>query len=362
MQFSRRQTLAAIGGTVIGTSLGGTASGQVTYDPDTDPLSLTDKNRDQLIAAIPRDVKRRLGRAELFVPLSALESKENTDEPTPGENGLVTFTPVRRHGDVVDMEYSYVVDDAPDLDGLTQGHIHHAPRGESDNRLFFALYAFSDLDGTNGEPAEPPISVSSTLSEQLESVLGRDFDNTFKQEDPEVPEFDTERDEEEGENEEAEDDKGGEKNDKGDKDGEKNDKGGDKDDKDGEKREKNGDKDDEDGGERGGLLRKETGDDGDGAERGSLGGRWAKNDEDGEEGGELGGEEDEDEEEPEFDGFVRNLVTDMLETPREYTVNAHTTTFQSEAIRGQVRPAALGQLSRRELVETVLATAGLEAL
>ena len=306
MQFSRRQTLAAIGGTVIGTSLGGTASGQVTYDPDTDPLSLTDKNRDQLIAAIPHDVKGRLRRAELFVPLSALESQENTDEPAPGENGLVTFTPVRRRGDVVDMEYSYVVDDAPDLDGLTQGHIHHAPRGESDNRLFFALYAFSDLDGTNGEPAEPPISVSSTLSEQLESVLDRDFDNTFKQEDPEVPEFDTDREEEDGENEEAEEDGDGEK----------------------ENRERHGHGDAESG-----------------AERGSHGGK-----------------DDEDEEEPEFDGFVRNLVTDMLETPREYTVNAHTTTFQSEAIRGQVRPAALGQLSRRELVETVLATAGLEAL
>jgi hypothetical protein len=252
MELSRRRTLAAIGGTVIGTGLSGTASGQVDYHPKTDPLSLTDENQGQLIAAIPNDVKRQLGRAKLFAPLSVLESQQNTDEPTPGENGLVTFTPVRRRGDVVDLEYTYVVDDAPDLDELTQGHIHHAPRGASDNRLFFALYAFSDLDGSDGDPVDPPISVGSTLSEQLEEVLSRDFDNTFRQEDPEVPEFD--------------------------------------------------------------------------------------------------------------DEFVSDLSSDMLETPREYTVNAHTTTFRSEAIRGQVRPAVLGRLSRRELVETVLATAGLEAL
>lgn len=252
MRFDRRQILAAIGGTVIGTGLSGTASGQVNYHPSTDPLSLTDKNRGQLIAAIPRDVKRQLGRAKLFVPLSVLESQQNTDEPTPGENGLATFTPVRRRGDVVDLEYTYVVNDAPDLDELTQGHIHHASRGVSDNRLFFALYAFSDLDGSNGDPVDPPMSVSSTLSDQLEEVLGREFDNTFKQEDPEVPDFD--------------------------------------------------------------------------------------------------------------DEFVSDLSGDMLENPREYVVNAHTTTFRSEAIRGQVRPAVLGRLSRRELVETVLATAGLEAL
>jgi len=252
MRFSRRQTLAAIAGTVIGTGLSGAASGQVDYHPETDRLSLTDKKKGQLIAAIPSDVKRRLGRAKLFAPLSVLESKQNTDEPTPGENGLVTFTPVRRRGDVVDLEYTYVVNDAPDLDELTQGHVHHAPRGKSDNRLFFALYAYSDLDGSNGSPADPPISVSSTLSEQLEEVLSRDFDNTFTQADSEVPDFD--------------------------------------------------------------------------------------------------------------DDFISNLSSDMLETPREYTVNAHTTTFRSEAIRGQVRPAVLGRLSRRELVETALATAGLEAL
>jgi len=287
MRSSRRRTLAAIGGTVIGTGLSGTASGQVDYHPSTDPLSLTDENEGHLVAAIPSDVKRQLGRAELFVPLSVLESQQNTDEPAPGENGLVTFTPVRRHGDVVDLEYTYVVNDAPDLDELTQGHIHHAPRGASDNRLFFALYAYSDLDGSNGDPADPPISVRSTLSEQLEEVLSRDFDNTFKQEDPEVPEFDNDQEEEEEEEEEEK---------------------------------------------------------GRGRGKGRRRGRK------------------EEEEEPEFDDFVPNLVEDMLETPREYTVNAHTTTFRSEAIRGQVRPAVLGGLSRRELVETVLATAGLEAL
>lgn len=252
MRFSRRQTLVAIGGTVIGTGLSGTASGQVDYHPSTDPLSLTDKNRGQLVAAVPSEVKRQLGRAELFAPLNVLESQQNTDRPAPAENGLVTFTPVRRRGDVVDLEYTYAVNDAPDLEGLTQGHIHHASRGESDNDLFFALYAYSDLDGDNGDPVDPPISVSSTLSEQLESVLSQGFDDTFKQEDSAVPEFD--------------------------------------------------------------------------------------------------------------DDFVADLSSDMLETPREYTVNAHTTTFTSEAIRGQVRPASLGRLSRGELVETVLATAGLEAL
>ena len=253
MQFSRRQTLAAIGGTVIGTSLSGMAGGQVSYHPSTDPLSLTDKRKGQLIAAIPSDVKRRLGRAELFVPLTALESQENTDEPAPGENGLVTFTPVRRRGKVVNLEYTYEVNGASDLDGLTQGHIHHAPRGESDNDLFFALYAYSDLNGKNGDPVDPPISVSSTLSEQLEELRDRkELEDGFKQEDPKVPDDD--------------------------------------------------------------------------------------------------------------DEFITNLSSDMLETPREYTVNAHTTEFRSEAIRGQVRPAVPGRLSRGELVETVLATAGLEAL
>lgn len=252
MQFSRRQTLAAIGGTVIGTGLGGTASGRVNYHPSTDPLSLTDKSKGQLIAAIPNDAKRRLGRAALFSPLNVLESQQNTGEPTPGEGGLVTFVPVRRRGEVVDLRYDYEVTDSPDLGGLTQGHIHHAPRGASDNRLFFALYAFSDLDGSNGTTRDPPIRVRNTLSDQFDRLESADFDDAFKQADPAVPDP--------------------------------------------------------------------------------------------------------------TQGFVRRLARDILAAPREYTLNAHTLSYRTEAIRGQVRPAVPGRLSRRELVETVLATAGPEAL
>jgi hypothetical protein len=248
MKFSRRRTLAAIGGTVIGTGLSGTAGGRVDYHPDTDPLSLTDKNRGQLVAAIPNDVKRRLGRAALFSPLNVLESQQNRDAPTPGEGGLVTFVPVRRRGDIVDLRYEYEVTDSPHLDGLTQGHVHHAPRGESDNQLFFALYAFSDLNGENGTPRDPPIRVRNTLSDQFARLQDADFADAFRQADPAVPDPD--------------------------------------------------------------------------------------------------------------DEFVAALSRDILADPSEYQINAHTLTFQSEAVRGQVRRAQIGRLSRRELVETVLATAG----
>jgi hypothetical protein len=283
MRFSRRQTLAAIGGTVIGTGLSGTVGGEVNYHPSTDPLSLTDKNKGQLISAIPKDVKRRLGRATLFSPLNVLESQQNTNEPTAGEGGLVTFVPVRRRGEVVDLRYDYEVTDSPDLGGLTQGHIHHAPRGESDNRLFFALYAFSDLDGSNGTTRDPPIRVRNTLSDQFVRLQNADFEDGFKQDDPEVPDAEDDQKEEDG-------------------------------------------KDEQEGRGRG---------------RG-RGGKKA--------------------EEPESDGFVPSLVEDMIDTPREYTINAHTLAYRTEAIRGQIRPAVLGRLSRRDLVETVLATAGLEAL
>jgi len=237
---------------VIGTGLSGAASGQVDYQPDTDPLSLTERDKDQLIAAIPSSAKRRIDRATLFCPLNALESGQNTDRPTANENGLVTFRPVRRQGDVVDLQYEYTVDGADDLAELTQGHVHHAPRGESDNRLFFALYAFSDLDGSDGEPRDPPIRTRSTLSDQLARLRDADFDDSFRQADPAVPD--------------------------------------------------------------------------------------------------LG------------DDFVAALSRDILASPNEYQINAHTLTFRTEAIRGQIRRAQLGRLSRRELVETVLATAGPDAL
>jgi hypothetical protein len=231
---------------------GDTDRSDVRWAPGTDPLSLTDKDEGQLVAAIPPSAKRRIVRATLFCPLNALESRQNTDRPTANENGLVTFRPVRRRGEVVDLRYEYTTDDADDLADLTQGHIHHAPRGGSDNRLFFALYAFSDLDGSDGEPRDPPIRTRSTLSEQFARLRDADFDDGFEQTDPAVPDPD--------------------------------------------------------------------------------------------------------------DGFVAALARDVLANPGGYQVNAHTRAFRAEAIRGQVRRARLGRLSRRELVETVLATAGPDAL
>lgn len=222
-----------------------------------DPEDLTDKSRGQLIAAIPSEFKRAIGRADLLSPMSVLEAQQNNTEPARGENGIVLY---RAIDGGADMEYTLRVNNAEndDLNDLTQGHIHHAPRGASDNRLFFHLFIRSDLDGSDGTPENAPLTVSKTLSEALEDALeaSERLDDGFRQEDPEVPEF-------------TEDD-------------------------------------------------------------------------------------------PE--AFVADLTQDMLDNPGGYINNAHTVVFQTEAIRGQIRLAELGDLSKSELVEVVLATAGLSAL
>lgn len=224
-----------------------------------DPEDLTDKSRGELVAAIPPQFKRAIGRADLFSPMSVLEAQQNNTKPAEDENGIVLYEAV---DDGADMEYTLRVNDAEngDLNDLTQGHIHHAPRGESDNRMFFPLFIESDLDGSDGSPEDPPLSVSKTLTEALEDALAFEGDNGFQQADPAVP-FDDEEVTEENASE-----------------------------------------------------------------------------------------------------FVAALTEDMLDNPTEYINNAHTVEFQTEAIRGQVRRAKLGDLSKGELVEVVLATAGLSAL
>lgn len=229
----------------------------VAFEPETDPTDLTAKNRGQLIASIPASAKSEISQADLFTPMNVLEAQQNTDRPVDGETGLVTYEVVDGGED---MRYRFRVNDARngDLDGLTQGHIHHAPRGESDNELFFQLFIRSDLDGSDGDPQDPPLSVSKTLSDALDDALeaSETLDDGFGQDDPDVPAFD--RDDREG--------------------------------------------------------------------------------------------------------FVAALTQDMLANPREYINNAHTVEFQTEAIRSQIKPADLGDLSRDELIETVLATAGPDAL
>lgn len=127
---------------------------------DIDPDGLTDKDSEELVDAIPDDDRERIEEADLFAPLNVLEAQQNNDRPEPGENGLSTL---ERDGD--EVEYTITVNEAEDLENITQSHIHHADPGESDNRLFSFVFNFAALEGDDGDPAEPPVSHSGILSE-----------------------------------------------------------------------------------------------------------------------------------------------------------------------------------------------------
>jgi len=279
MKLTRRKALTVLGTAASTIGLGSAAADPPDSDSDdedddqefpesgwspggsVDADELTDKNRGQLVASIPNDAKDDIEDADLFTPLNALEAQQNNDQPTEDEGGLVTFEETDGG-----LEYTFQVNDAEngDLDDLTQGHIHHAPPGESDNRLFVPLFIRSDLDGSDGDPEDPSLSVSKTLTEAVKDGIEFGGDNVFRQNDPGVPFVDTDFDEDTDEETIAE--------------------------------------------------------------------------------------------------FVEALAEAMLDDPREYIDNAHTVEFQTEAIRATIRPADFGQLSREELIETVLATGGLEAL
>lgn len=215
-------------------------------DGDVEPEQLTNKNRGQLIASIPNEAKQRINQADLFAPLTVLAAQQNNEKPTPSENGLSTY---ERIGEK-DVRYRLTVNDAADLSNITQSHIHHAPDGASDNRLFVFLARFdTQLDGSGeGSPRDPPVTVEDTFS-----------DIRITDDDPEVP------------------------------------------------------------------IDNEVGD-------------------------------------IDSDENLEAFIDDLFATPREYQNNVHTLEYQTEALRGEVLPANFGRLSRKELIFTVLATAGLDGL
>ena len=295
LSVSRRRALMTIGATSAGLGVMGSATADppdsANNDDDDDdgnfpedgwtpsgidPEDLTDKNRGQLVASIPNDAKDQIEDADIFAPMSVIEASQNPDRPEEDENGLVTY----EENDDGILEFEFSFGDADDLEAATQAHIHHAPKGGSDNRLFIKMFCRGEFDGDNpinGGPIDDGLSKENSLDDQIAQDVDDSLqldENRLTAVDPDAP------------------------------------------------------------GEDLGLSRPPTD----------------------EELEDLQGDDETIQE------VAEDLSQAMLDSPTEFINNVHTVNFQTEAIRGQIRSADFGQLSRSELIETVLATGGLEAL
>jgi hypothetical protein len=294
MKLTRRRALTVLGAAASTIGLGSAAADPPDSDSDdedddqefpesgwspdgsVEPDELTDKNRGQLVASIPNDAKDDIEDADLFAPLSPLEAQQNNDRPEENENGLVTYT---EGGDGI-LEFTFEFGGADDLEGATQAHIHHAPKGDSDNRLFIKMFCRGEFDGDNainGGPIDSGLSRQNSLDDQIAQDVDDSLqldENRLSAVDPDAP------------------------------------------------------------GEDLGLSANPSD----------------------EELKDLQGDDET------IEQVAKDLSQAMLDSPSEFINNVHTINFQTEAIRGQIRRADFGKLSRTELIETVLATGGIEAL
>ena len=107
--------------------------------------------------------------ADVFAPLSHGESEQSPDRS--GSTGLVTFSETD-HGT---LEFELT---ARNVEGVTQVHIHEAPRGEIGGVVAFLALFNTEVDGSgDGEPEDGPINETGEIDDDdfLDDTLVADI-------------------------------------------------------------------------------------------------------------------------------------------------------------------------------------------
>lgn len=130
-RYTRRQALRMIGGIGVAGALGtGTAAAR----------------------------RGGASNADIFAPLSHGESQQDPDRS--GSTGFVTFSET----DEGTLAFELT---ARNVEGVTQVHIHEAPRGEIGGVVAFLAQFTEGVDGSGeGEPEDGPIDVTGQVTDE----------------------------------------------------------------------------------------------------------------------------------------------------------------------------------------------------